>query len=64
MVTEWIMRESQKSLIRYRAGKISLERCQQEMAMLLLMLKAYDATILEKRLTDLEESVARGGRGR
>ncbi len=63
MVTEWVMRETQKSLIRYKAGKIDLDRCRQEMAMLLLMLKAYDATVIEQRLTDLEDKIAEG-RGR
>lgn len=62
MITEWVMRETKKSLIRYKAGQICLERCQQEMAMLLLMLRAYEATVLEQRLTSLEQRLE--GRGR
>ena len=54
MNSEQIAREVQKTLLRYRAGLISLEQSRQELALLLVMLKAYETIVLEAKLERLE----------
>jgi len=49
-----IARELQKTLTRYRAGLISLERSRQELAILMVMLKAYETVVIEQKLDRIE----------
>lgn len=50
-----ISNEIEKTLIRYRTGLISLDQSRQELSLLVVMLKAYETTVLEERLDQLEE---------
>lgn len=54
MNSEQIAKEVQRSLLRYRAGLISLEQSRQELALLVVMLKAYETIVLEAKLERLE----------
>lgn len=49
-----ISREIEKTLIRYRAGMIGLEQARQELAHMVVMLKAYETTVMEDKLDKLE----------
>ncbi len=49
-----IAKEVEKTLLRYRAGLISLEQSRQELALLVVMLKALETVVLEERLDRLE----------
>lgn len=61
MRSEEIARETEKVLLRYRAGLISLEQARQELAFMVVMLKAYETTVLEEKL-DRIEAVLEGRR--
>ena len=54
MTGQMIYSELNKTLIRYRAGLIGLEQCRQELSILMVMLKAYDATVMEEKLDRIE----------
>lgn len=58
---EAIAKELNKTLLRYRAGLISLEQSRQELAILMTMLKAYETTALEEKI-DRIEAVLEGRR--
>ena len=45
----------EKILIRHKAGLISMERSKQELAVLMLALKVYEDSVLEKKLQRLTE---------
>lgn len=51
---EAIAKELNKTLIRYRAGLISLDQSRQELAMLMTLLKAYETTVIEEKISRLE----------
>ena len=51
---EAIAKELNKTLIRYRAGLISLDQSRQELALLVVMLKAYETTVIEDKLDKIE----------
>jgi hypothetical protein len=57
MDSQEIAKEVEKTLIRYRAGMISLEQSKQELTMLVVMLKAYETTILEAKLDRIEAAL-------
>lgn len=61
MISQNILNELNKTLIRYRAGLIDLQRCRQELSLLIAMLKAYEDTVLEEKL-DRIQSVMEEGR--
>ena len=46
MIGQNILDELNKTLIRYRAGIIDLQRCRQELALLIAMLKAYELSLI------------------
>ena len=54
MIGQNILDELNKTLIRYRAGIIDLQRCRQELALLIAMLKAYEDTVLEEKLDRIQ----------
>ena len=49
-----ISNEIEKTLIRYRSGLISLDQSRQELSLLVVMLKAYETTVLEGKIDRLE----------
>lgn len=49
-----IANEIEKTLLRYRAGLISLEQSRQELALLAVMLRAYETTVLESKLDRIQ----------
>ncbi len=51
---ERISREVEKTLLKYRAGLLNLEQTRQELALLVVMLKAYETTVLEEKLDRIE----------
>ncbi len=51
---EAIAKELNKTLIRYRAGLISLDQSRQELALLMTLLKAYETTVIEEKISRLE----------
>jgi hypothetical protein len=51
---EAIAKELNKTLIRYRAGLISLDQSRQELALLMTLLKAYETTVIEDKLDKIE----------
>lgn len=59
MDSRQIAKEIQKTLIKYRSGLISLEQTRQELALLVVMLKAYETYVLEERLDKLEAVLER-----
>lgn len=61
MNSEEISRQVEKTLLRYRAGLLSLDQARQELALLVVMLKAYETTVLENKL-DRIEAVLEGRR--
>jgi len=54
-VLEGIDKQIEKILIRHKAGLISMERSKQELAVLMLALKVYEDSVLEKKLQRLTE---------
>ncbi len=54
MIGQNILDELNKTLIRYRAGIIDLQRCRQELSLLIAMLKAYEDTVLEEKLDRIQ----------
>ena len=57
MVSQNILKELNKTLVRYRAGIIDLQRCRQELALLIAMLKAYEDTVLEEKLDRIQSVI-------
>ena len=47
-------KEIERSLLRYRAGLISLEQSRQELSLLSVMLKAYETSVLEEKLDKIQ----------
>ena len=54
MIRQNILSELNKTLIRYRAAIIDLQRCRQELSLLIAMLKAYEDTVLEEKLDRIQ----------
>ncbi len=54
MDSEGIAKELERTLIRYRAGLIDLDRAKQEQALLMAALKAREQAILEEKLARIE----------
>lgn len=54
MVSQNILKELNKTMIRYRAGLIDLQRCRQELSLLIAMLKAYEDTVMEEKLDRIQ----------
>lgn len=54
MRSEGIAKEIQRTLLRYRTGLISLDQSRQELALLVVMLKAYETTVIEDKLDKIE----------
>ena len=57
MIGQNILDELNKTLIRYRAGIIDMQRCRQELALLIAMLKAYEDTVLEEKLDRIQSVI-------
>ena len=54
MVSQNILKELNKTLVRYRAGLIDLQRCRQELSLLIAMLKAYEDTVMEEKIDRIQ----------
>jgi len=54
MVSQNILKELNKTLVRYRAGIIDLQRCRQELSLMLAMLKAYEDTVMEEKIDRIQ----------
>lgn len=54
MDSQDILMELNKTLIKYRAGLISIEQCRQEASILATMLKAYEDTVMEEKLNQIQ----------
>jgi len=54
MESQDILRELKKVLIRYRTGLIPIEQCRQEVSILAVMLKAYEDTVMEEKLSRIQ----------
>ena len=54
MDSQDILMELNKTLIKYRAGLISIEQCRQEASILATMLKAYEDTVMEEKLDRIQ----------
>lgn len=54
MTSIQIANEIEKTLLRYRAGLISLEQSRQELALLVVMLRAYETSVLEFKLDRIQ----------
>ena len=54
MISQNILTELNKTLIRYRAGIIDLQRCRQELSLMLAMLKAYEDTVMEEQMDKIQ----------
>ncbi len=54
MDSQDILMELNKTLIKYRAGLISIEQCRQEVSILATMLKAYEDTVMEEKLNQIQ----------
>jgi len=54
MISQNILSELNKTLIRYRAGLIDLQRCRQELSLLIAMLKAYEDTAMEEQMDKIQ----------
>ena len=54
MIGQNILDELNKTLIRYRAGIIDLQRCRQELSLMLAMLKAYEDTVMEEKIDRIQ----------
>jgi len=54
MVSQNILKELNKTLVRYRAGLIDVQRCRQELSLLIAMLKAYEDTVMEEQMDKIQ----------
>ena len=54
MISQNILKELNKTLVRYRAGIIDLQRCRQELSLLIAMLKAYEDTVMEEQMSRIQ----------
>lgn len=54
MDSQDILMELNKTLIKYRAGLISIEQCRQEVSILATMLKAYEDTVMEEKMSRIQ----------
>ena len=54
MISQNILKELNKTMIRYRAGLIDLQRCRQELSLLIAMLKAYEDTVMEEQMDKIQ----------
>jgi hypothetical protein len=54
MISQNILKELNKTMIRYRAGLIDLQRCRQELSLLIAMLKAYEDTVMEEKIDRIQ----------
>ena len=54
MVSQNILKELNKTMVRYRAGLIDLQRCRQELSLLIAMLKAYEDTVMEEKMDRIQ----------
>jgi len=54
MTGEMLFSEINKTLIRYRTGLISLERCRQELSILIAMMRAYEDIVMEEKLDRIQ----------
>jgi len=57
MIGQNILSELNKTLIRYRAGIIDLQRCRQELSLLVAMMRAYEDTVLEEKLDRIQSVI-------
>ncbi len=57
MIGQNILNELNKTLIRYRAGIIDLQRCRQELSLLVAMMRAYEDTVLEEKLDRIQSVI-------
>ena len=57
MISQNILTELNKTLIRYRAGIIDLQRCRQELSLLVAMMRAYEDTVLEEKLDRIQSVI-------
>lgn len=57
MIGQNILDELNKTLIRYRAGIIDMQRCRQELALLIAMMRAYEDTVLEEKLDRIQSVI-------
>lgn len=57
MISQNILSELNKTLIRYRAGIIDLQRCRQELSLLIAMMRAYEDTVLEEKLDRIQSVI-------
>mgnify|MGYP000868275252 FL=1 len=62
MDSQDILMELNKTLIKYRAGLISIEQCRQEVSILATMLKAYEDTVMEEKLSRIQAVLEDGRR--
>jgi hypothetical protein len=54
MDSDQIARELERTLLRYKAGLIDLERAKQEQSLLMAALKAREQAVLEQKISRLE----------
>lgn len=54
MNSEQIARELEATLLRYKAGLISIQQARQQLSLLTAALKAREMAVLEKKLDKLE----------
>ncbi len=54
MTGKRIIRELNKTLVKYRAGLIDADRCRQELSVLLAMMRAYEDVLLEEKLNRIQ----------
>ena len=57
MTVQKILDELNRTLVRYRAGLISLEQCRQELSLLVAMMRAYEDTVLEEKLDRIQSVI-------
>lgn len=57
MISQNMLNELNKTLIRYRTGIIDLQRCRQELSLLVAMMRAYEDTILEEKLDRIQSVI-------
>ena len=57
MIGQNILNELNKTLIRYRTGLISLERCRQELSILIAMMRAYEDIVMEEKLDRIQSVI-------
>jgi len=54
MTSIQIANEIEKTLLRYRAGIINLEQSRQELNLLVVMLRAYETSVLESKMDRIQ----------